>query len=308
MPGNIKTYQTKRGLKLGPDVFIGWGTVILLIVVVLFYALAIWWLNHNPSLKNIWQSFSPDKKPSDYFCEKIDMSNPVRQPVSTFSSIMYLMVALVVFKKKGNERKGSNDFNLITANPVYSYFLGFILLYVFAASTFYHASHIQLALRLDYSAVFSFSLFPVMYFLQRLWLIHNRKHPRISKKGLTVTFYLVYIVACLLLSFFTPEGKEGLVTLILILAFITLAVLTEKAEPYRTDPVYLALSITSVLMALIWFQFDKYKVLCNPNSYFQPHSLWNLFIGLSAFYFYLYIRSEHESVAFIYHSKKRTNS
>lgn len=292
MPDSIETYQTKRKLKIGPDIFIGPGTLILLIVVVLLFAFAIWWLNHNPSLKNIWQSFSPDEKPSDYFCEKTDMSKPVRQPVSTFSSIIYLMVALVVFKKNSKETDGSNNGNLITANPVYKYLFGFILLYVFAASTFYHASHIQLALELDYSAVFSFSLFPVMYFSQRLWLLHSRKHPRISKKRLTAVFYLAYIIVCLLLSFFTPKGKESTVTLILILAFFGLALLTEMGDPHNTNLAYLVFSIASVLMALIWYEFDKYKVLCNPTGYFQPHSLWNIFIGLSAFCFYLYMRTE----------------
>lgn len=296
MAGNIKPYQTKRKLNIYPEIIIGQRTIILLITVTLVFGLAIIWLNHNPSLQHIWNNFDLDKKVPASFCEKTGISNPVRQPINTFSNIIYLIIAIIIFSKSREERHSSNTQNLFTANTTYRFLFGFILIYVFGASTFYHASLISLAHKLDYSAVFSFSLFPVMYFLQRLWLIYSRKHPHISKKGLPATF-LVYIVVCLLLSFFTPAGKESTVSIILILAFFGLALLTEIADPHNSDPAYMALSITSVLVAMIWYEFDKYKVLCNPNSYFQPHSLWNLLIGLSAFYFYLYIRSEHKLAA-----------
>jgi hypothetical protein len=299
MPGSIKTYQNKRGLKMGPDIIIGTGMIMLLLTLTLLFGLAIFWLNHNPIFQDAWKNFSVDKKTFASFCESTGLSNPVRHPVSTFSNIVYLIIAVIILKKSREERLSPGTGNLMAANKNFNFLFGIVLLYVFAASTFYHASLINLAYRFDYSAVFSFSLFPIMYYLQRLWFTYRRDRLHISKKGLTVTFYLVYIVACILLSFFTPKEKESTVTLILILAFFTLAVLTETTEPHKTDLVYLALSITSVLMALIWFQFDKSKVLCNPNSYFQPHSMWNLFIGVSAFYFYLYLRSERDSGAVI---------
>ena len=44
--------------------------------------------------------------------------------------------------------------------------------------------------------------------------------------------------------------------------------------------------------------FDKYKIICNPESYFQPHALWNLIIGIAALFFYYYMSSEKDKESF----------
>ena len=46
----------------------------------------------------------------------------------------------------------------------------------------------------------------------------------------------------------------------------------------------------------MWYAFDLTKVLCNENNFIQPHSLWHLFSGIAAFYFYMYIRSEKNRI------------
>lgn len=286
---NIKTYQTKRRLKIGPYIFIGRGTAILLIVVTILFALAIWWLNHNPSLQHIWENFTVDKKVPASFCEQLHLSNPVRQPVNTFSNIIYLITAIIILKTTWNERYISKSDDHLTASNGYSLLLGFVLLYVFAASTFYHASLITLAHRLDYSAVFSFTLFPIMYLLNRWRLSRKNILVNIDTRKSAVVFISAFLAVNLLLIFFTPKGKESLVAIILVMIFLGLAMgalLFEKDNPNLN---YLILSISSVFIAAIWFEFDKYKILCSPKSYFQPHSLWNIFIGVSAFYFYLYM-------------------
>ncbi len=296
MSDSIETYQTKRKLKTGPDIFIGPGTVILLIVVALLFAFAIWWLNHNASLQHIWESFAFDKKIPASFCEKIGMSNPVRQPINTFSSIVYLIAAIVILKKG---RKDGNKINTHGLYIAYRYLFGFILFYVFCASTFYHASLINLAHKFDYSAVFSFSLFPVMFFLHRRWLGRSKNLSPAQKWKSFAIFFSAFLAVNLLLSFLLPKGKESIAALVIIVIFLGLTFATVIAEPDNPGRHSLILSVISILIALLWFEFDKNKILCNPNSYFQPHSLWNLFIGLSAFYFYLYIRSERNSGALI---------
>jgi hypothetical protein len=289
MPDNIEIYQTRRWLKTGPDIFIGRGAVILLIVVTILFASAIWWLNHTPSLKYIWENFTVDKMAPAFFCEHLHLSNPVRQPVNTFSNIIYLLTAIIILKTTWNERYIIKSDDHLTDSKGYSLLFGFVLLYVFAASTFYHASLITLAHRLDYSAVFSFTFFPIMYLLNRWRLSRENILVNIDTRKSPVVFISAFLAVNLLLTFFTPKGKESQVAIILVILFLGMAIATVMFEKKNPGLKYLILSITSILIAVLWFELDKYKILCNPTGYFQPHSLWNIFIGVSAFCFYLYM-------------------
>jgi len=290
----IKKYYTKIKQAIIPDIFISSGTAILLVIVSFLFGLTIWLLNRIPTLQHIWETFTFDKKIPASFCENIHMSNPVRQPVNTFSNIIYLITAIVILKNLREEKYKSNPRYL---NTVYGFLFGVILLYVFGASTFYHASLINVAHKLDYSAVFAFSLFPVMFFVHRWWLSRNSKIPAVIKNKSTAIFLSSFLVLNLLFSFVLPKGKESIAVLIIILLFLGLALATMKTEPDNPGRHYLILSVISILMALLWFEFDKNKIFCRPGSYFQPHSLWNLFVGLSAFYFYLFIQNQNESGA-----------
>jgi hypothetical protein len=287
------TYCIKKKRIVCPDIFIGTGTVVLLLAITLLFALAIWWLNHNPLLQDFWKDFPADHKTVGMFSEKAGINKLVRHPVSVFSGIIYLIVAIIIFKESQKELKNSSIYSQNKKNRIHKIFFAIILLYVFFASTFYHASLIKPALKIDYSAVYFFSLFPVMYFSCRWLLTINRKQSRFSKKEITVAVYLIYIAVCLLLSFFTPRGKEQIVAFVCIMLFFAFAIVTILANPKETNNEYVVLSIICVMAAIVWFELDKHKILYNPSSYFQLHSFWNLFIGLSGFYFYIFIRSEH---------------
>lgn len=295
MLSSAQKYGSKRKLRLIPDIISGWKTIAVLFSVTVFFGLLIWWLNQNPGLQGLWNSFILDKKVPASFCEQVHLNNPVRQPVNTFSNIIYLVIAIVVLKTSWEERFKRNSHDLVTVNTVYGFLFGLILLYVFFASSFYHASLINIAHKLDYSAVFAFSLFPIIFFLHRRYLNHNSKLLAAQKRKLTIVFFSTYLLATLLLAFLIPRGKESLTAFILIQIFFGLAFFAVTDKSGKQGRFYLASSVICVLIAFMWFEFDKYKFLCRPNSYFQLHSLWNLFIGLSAYNFYLYIRSEPDS-------------
>lgn len=306
MLGSIKTYQKKISKTVIPDIALGINTAIMLVCIAVAFGFAIWWLNHTSSSQHIWETFPLDKKIPLSFCEKIEVSNPVRQPINTFSNIVYLIVSIIVFKNAWKERHNENSNDLITLSTAYSFLFAFILLYVFFASSFYHAALIPLAQRLDYSAVFAFSLFPIIFLLHRRWLIKKDKLRFLEKGKRAFAVFSVYLLTVLLLSLLVPRGKESLTALILIQFFLWLAFFAtiDKSDYHQKS--YLVLSIASVFIALMFFEFDKYKILCSPNSYFQTHSFWNLFIGLSAFYFYLYMRSEPGSDALVIKMKDKT--
>lgn len=265
--------------------------VILLSTTALF-GFVIWLLNDVFAFKNVWQGFYTEDDIGTYFCEKTFMDKVVRQPVNTFSNFIYWVSALAILRRGWKDQSQGGKYNLVSANPFYSILYGGILLYIFCASTFFHSSLIHFASRLDFSAVYSLALFPLMYYAHRVWLFtigvpSNTRHTK-STTTVIIAFSLLYV----LFTFFTPNGWDDYVVLGIIITMSLMGIYIEQRDKGRTNWRYLAISMASIAFAIMWFAFDVYKVLCNPESYIQPHTLWHLFSGIAAFYFYMYIRSE----------------
>jgi hypothetical protein len=246
----------------------------------------------------LWNNFIIDKRVPASFCEQIHINSPVRQPVNTFSNIVYLLTAVIILSGVWKSRHANPKGHLSGGN-VFCVLFSIVLLYVFVASTFYHASLIGIAHTLDYSAVFSFSLFPFMYFLYQWWLLKKKALSIKEKQKSEIRFLLLFSGANLGLTLLTPKGKEQMVAILVVLLFLISAIITVMIEKHKPGTNYLVYTIIAVIAAVILFEFDKYKIACNPKSIFQPHSLWNTFIGLSAFWFYLYMRSERNPGAVI---------
>jgi hypothetical protein len=284
-------YDAEVKLKLIPDIIPGWKTIVMLLSLVLFFGLSIWLLNKNPALQGLWSNFNIDKRVPASFCEQVHINSPVRQPINTFSNIVYLLTAVIILSGLWKSIHANTKGHLSESN-IFCVLFSIVLLYVFIASTFYHASLIGIAHTLDYSAVFSFSLFPVMFFTYQWWLLKKEILSNTERRKSEIRFLLLFSSANLGPALLTPKGKEQIVAILLVLLFLASAIITVIIEKHKPGTNYLIYTIIAVIAAVILFEFDKYKIICNPKSFFQPHSLWNIFIGLSAFWFYLYMRSE----------------
>ncbi len=271
--------------------------VAFILIMALSFALSIWWLNRQPSLNYLWNKYDIDKHDLISFCEKTEWNKPIRQPVNTFSNIIYLIVAISILKKSLAGKQNNATANLITANSGYKVLFGFILLYVFCMSSFYHASLIPVGLRLDYSGVYFISLFPLMYFSPR-WSESRMARWRLKQRSFTFLLFSAFLIVWLLLSFLIPSGKLSIATVIIISVCVSVAYAIDKANHSKMNLHYLVLSIFSVVLASLCFGVDRYKVLCNPESYIQPHAFWNLFIGIAALFFYKYMCSENKKKLF----------
>lgn len=270
--------------------------IIVLVTTISFFGLAIWLVNSFVPYKNLWLAFDTDSDIGTFFCERTDMSAIIRQPINTFSNFIYWMVGVAIVRRGWKDQSKSKRYNLVCANPFYSITLGGIMLYIFCASTFFHSSLISFASRLDFSSVYSLSLFPLMYFTHRVWLLSIGVPSNVKHTKSTTTVVAVFTSAYLLLTFFLPHGIENFTVLGIIFTIIVFGIIVEKRDPGKTNKYYLMASIGSILIAVMWFGFDVYKILCNENSWIQPHSLWHLFAGISVFYFYMYIRSEKNKI------------
>jgi hypothetical protein len=291
-------YNAEVKLRLIPDIIPGLKTIVTLFSVTVLFGFSIWWLNKNPALQGLWNNFIIDKRVPASFCEQVHINSPVRQPVNTFSNIVYLLTAVIILNDVWKSRHTNTKRQLSESN-IFCVIFSIVLLYVFIASTFYHSSLIGIAHALDYSAVFSFSLFPIMFLLYQWWLLKKKILSITERRKSEIRFLLFFSGFNLGLALLTPKGKEHIIAILLVLLFWASAIITVIIEKRKPGTNYLIYTIIAVIVAAIWFEFDKNKIACNPKSFFQPHSLWNIFIGISAFWFYLYMRSERNPGALI---------
>lgn len=257
------------------------------------FGLIIYALNHFLYPSTFWFNFTTENGIDTWFCERTDMLKLVRQPINTFTNFGYLINAIFFLGKGVSDSRKPRAFNLITSNPFYSWVLGFVSLYTFACSTFFHSSLIEVASNLDFSAVYSISLFPLMYFSHRFLLLlrnkpSNVRHP-VEATWLVITFTVVYLVLTFAVSMkYVHAIVVGFISATAILGYIL-----ERRDPNKTVKAYLLFMVIFITAAMVFFKMDIAKIGCNPDSFIQPHSLWHILNGFAVFYFYLYIRSEN---------------
>lgn len=266
--------------------------IFLLLASAMLFALAIWILNDVLPYQNFWYQFEFEPDIGTYFCEKTFMEKIVRQPINTFSNFFYFMAGVAILRRGWKDQSKRQRYNIISANPFYSIAYGIILVYTFAASTLFHSSLIYFTGKLDYSAVYSLALFPLMYFSHRFWLHTIGVPSNVKHTKSTTTVITVFTGLYIWLTFFLPPGWGHTSVLTIIGVLIVSGFIMEMRDPDKTNKRYLLTCIIAILIAVVWFAFDVKKILCNPDSVIQPHSLWHFFASVSAFYFYMYIRSE----------------
>lgn len=263
------------------------------IVVALLLGLLIYLLNKYFYPSNFWEEYTMLEGVEIWFCEFTDLKKLIRQPINSFTNFWYLVNAFFFMSKGINDTKKIKKFNLVTANPFYSIALGFISIYTFFASFFFHSSLIKVAHHLDYSAVYSISLFPLMYLSHRFILLQRDKPINEPHPGETIFMIVTFSIIYILLTLFLPDKWMYEVVGSIIVLIFSLGFWLEYKNPRKTNKGYLYASVTLIVVALALFILDPKKVGCNPDSLFQLHSMWHILNALSVFYFYLYIRSEN---------------
>lgn len=268
-------------------------SIILSMIATLVFGILISLLNHLYYDIGFWDKFLFKQSVFSWFCEYTDPKKLIRQPINTFTNFVYMVNAVYFFNRGWNDVIKKNPYNLITAHSFYSFTLSAISFYTFCGSTLYHSSLIESASKIDFSAVYSVSLFPLMYFTHRIFLmIAKLPTYTVHRKGLIFLLSTFTIIYLLLTFVFTMEYIHEIVLLFIVLTGV-FGFILEKADKGKTNKLYLILMVITISIAVTFFKFDIEKIFCNPDSYFQPHSIWHLFNGLAVFYFYLYIRSEN---------------
>jgi hypothetical protein len=265
--------------------------ILLSIVTTCVFATLIALLNNIYYGNGFWDQFLTESGIDTSFCEFTDMKRLIRQPVNTFTNFIYLIIAIFAFSKGMEDIKKKRSYNLITANRFYSFTLAVIALYTFIGSTLFHSSLIDFFSDMDFSAVYSISLFPLMYFTHRMILTLMKKPTNIRRSKERVVMIVIFTAFYILLSLLGMSIIHPAVAFI-IFALIAAGIYLEIKDPGQTNKDYLIATFVSIVIAGILFELDIRHVFCTDLGRVTQHSLWHIFNGMSVFFLYLYIRSE----------------
>jgi hypothetical protein len=246
----------------------------------------------------IWERFYTEGDINTFFCEFTDMNKLIRQPFNTFTNFIYLIIAIFCFSKGLEDRKKKRAYNLITANRFYSFTLAAILLYTFIGSTLFHSSLIEFFSKMDFSAVYSLTLFPAMYLTHRVILTIQDKPSNVRRAKDRIFLITIFTVLYVILAFNLDMDVVHPAVAGIIILIIGMGVYLERKQPGRTNKDYLIACTISILIAGVLFELDIKKVFCNEMGHITAHSLWHIFNGLAVLFFYLYIRSENYDEAY----------
>jgi len=258
------------------------------------FATAIAILNNIFYGRHTWEHYKADSDIATQFCEYTDLNKLIRQPVNTATNFVYLVIAIYCFSKGLEDMKKKRSFNLITANRFYSFTLAGIMLYTFVGSTLFHSSLIDIFSKMDFSAVYSITLFPAMYFTHRVILTVQGQPTNTRRyKGRLLMISIFTIIYGILAFFVNGEEIVAPVVACIILLIISTGIYLERVHPGHTNKDYLIACIVSIAIAGVLFVLDIKKIFCSDMGRISPHSLWHIFNGFAIFFLYLYIRSEN---------------
>ena len=266
--------------------------LLLSIVATVVFGTLIAMLNGLYSGLGTWDHYTTLRDISESFCEPTDMGRLIRQPVNAFTNIVYLVAAMFCFSKGMEDIKKKRSHNLITANRFYSFVLSGILLYTFVCSSLYHSSLIEFYSKMDFSAVYSVTLFPAMYFAHRALLRLNSQPSNVRRPRERYILIAIFSILYVILTFNLNMEVVHVVVTLIIAGIIAAGIYLERKDPGQTNKDYLIATIVSISIAGILFEMDIQKLFCGVMGRVSPHCLWHIFNGFSIFFFYLYIRSE----------------
>jgi len=129
----------------------------------------------------------------------------------------------------------------------------------------------------QYSLMFGLCLL-VLFFGSTLARFYNNK-PYFSMLGSMIVVAMFFLVQGVLTSYYWQDESSYY---ILPMLYFTLIGATGYHNLY-----YVQKSERNNLF------YDWYY--CDEMSYFQPHALWHIFSALSMYYFYIFLRSEHNA-------------
>ena len=206
------------------------------------------------------------------FCEAI-RAGPIRQPANAFSSLAFVVVALLVLRAANPRAHPA---------PAYRAVYTIALIIIGLGSAFYHASLTFAGQFIDVMGMYFIATFVVLYALGRL----RHLEPR--------AVAMIYVVingglAWILLAI--PELRRYAFAAIILLG-LALEYHARKRSGSVAGKKRLGYAAGLIAIGFVIWTLDITRVVCSPHSVVQGHALWHVLGAAASWQLYRYYRSE----------------
>jgi len=234
-----------------------------------------------------------DSRINGVYCELDRANDFFHQKINTYSNLFFFFLGIIVIQIAYFDRKDKTIVpkNLIQQFPLISFFFGCCLIYLCLASSFFHASLTWIGERADMNATYSIAITLIGISCYRLFI----KQDTSNKFKIWYVLFLFFIVLLFIEIYLYTSSFVLLPLLILVIVICTVTNYLQNKEKFN---VYLQiLSLLFMVSAFILRTLDVNKIGCDPTSFYQGHSLWHLFTGMSVFLLYYFYRSESKDAS-----------
>ena len=236
---------------------------------------------------NFWANWYMQPKTIGHYCEQQLMDLIFREPISSWSNIMYWYLgSLILF-----DNKTASPSNFLSANKGYIWYWGVLYLFMGAASWFFHASVSSIALGFDMGGVYISFFLPFILNLHRI-SNYSKGNPARKSSNLMVGFILFAVVFGGTLGYWEDSFASAPALVFGLFVNIILFVYIERKWTTNANKRYLWIAIFLIFWAAFSWIVDRYKVLCDPVGWIHGHAAWHILMSIAAFQLYLYYKSE----------------
>ena len=263
-------------------------TIICLIFVVQIGQESWWdfgWLGHNKD---------------GMYCERVRSHDFLKERSNSISNILFVLIGeIVLFFSWYDISIGKHPVrqNLIMKCPIWSVFYGLSLIYLGIGSFMYHASLKHVAQILDVAAIYAILLyFHLLLICKFVEKYTKENHFEDFGKYFNLTLCGLLLVLDLMAfkykGYFNSMKVLPISAGIIIFKFILFYVMNwEMINRYNLF--YGLSALLFIVTGFISRQIDlKY---CNPDSWFQLHSLFHILVAVGLFLAYLMLRAERQN-------------
>lgn len=221
--------------------------------------------------------------PSSCFCEAIRTKPPL-QPVNSWSSLAFVLVALAVVAVALRDRltRRSQRQNLLSSSLVYPLVFALALSMIGIGSAAFHA---ELTIKTQFADVFG------MYLIATFILLFNIQRLRRIPVAALVVAYLVLNGALAELLYAFPEVRRYAFAVVLLAALV-LERRYRNTRRVFSEGRLLGAAVASLAIGFVVWIADITHVACSPMSWVQGHAVWHLLGALGAWFLFLYYRSD----------------
>ncbi len=204
-----------------------------------------------------WSGFQPANFVS---CEPLRCSI-VREPLNTYTSIAYLVVAVFLLRRYWVKSQRSDlEFGILAG-------------IIGIASLLGHGSFTRFFFFFDFAAQFVFFAYLISYNLSRL-------RPISAQNRLFIAGALIFFSSWPYAAF----DRWGVLTVEILATFYLLLEVAcffkDKLPQYRD----LVWCVTTFSVGFVFFLLDITKIICVHSHYFQMHSVWHILSAISIYF------------------------